>query len=612
MNLEMESGRPSSKASYYYHQERLFARPPEAIWPLASDTARINEIAGRNPYTVEEKVDAQGRIRRYARSNAGVLRETWEEGYGEWQENRRLTMVRDFHAGPMRRLEVTIELAAEGDGCRMLFTVVGETSGLSGFLGRHLGLVDRGCGKIVAAIEKLVLQSDKPDETPGVSDQSLVAMPVRSRFQTLAAKLEADPASHGLAPKLIGFLEHAPMVSLRSIRPLALAKLWNAPTDHVVELFLAASQSGILIMGWDLLCPRCRGAKSRSGNLHELPEGAHCASCNIDYQRNFSSNVELTFHPQPWIRALSDGELCLLGPSTTPHVKLQAEVAGRSKSNFSLSLAPGPYRVRTIEASREADIEIGADRGIPAVVARGCDIFLEEGCGPDEVVIRNEGDLPLLFVLEDRNWAIDALTGEKVIAMPAFRRLCPEQLLRPGDNAEIGRVTIMFTDLVGSTRLYEALGDATAYSLVRDHFSFLSERVQRHGGFIVKTVGDAVMAAFSHSADAVQTAIAIQNEVASFNSRNGTDENNDPIVLKIGIHSGSCIAVTAGNVLDYFGATVNIAARLEHQCVGGEVIVSRAMLADSATGTALSGRTLREDSATLRGLSEPVQFVRVT
>ena len=81
--------------------------------------------------------------------------------------------------------------------------------------------------------------------------------------------------------------------------------------------------------------------------------------------------------------------------------------------------------------------------------------------------------------------------------MPAFRRLSPEQLLRPGDNAEIGWIAIMFTDLKGSTELYDALGDAPAYNLVRDHFSFLADRVQRNHGFVVKTVGDAVMAAFS-------------------------------------------------------------------------------------------------------------------
>src|SRR5262249_57494100 len=108
----------------------------------------------------------------------------------------------------------------------------------------------------------------------------------------------------------------------------------------------------------------------------------------------------------------------------------------------------------------------------------------------NEIVINNDTNRALFFVVEDRNWARDALTGERVIAMPAFRRLCPEQLLRPGDDVEIGRVAIVFTDLQGSTKLYEELGDASAYRLVRDHFAFLSARVQQHDGFIVKTVGD--------------------------------------------------------------------------------------------------------------------------
>ena len=293
----------------------------------------------------------------------------------------------------------------------------------------------------------------------------------RQRLDALAAELARDPASHGLGPNLVDYLRHAPIVDLRSIRPLALATLWSAPSDHAVELFLAAARKGIVAMGWDLLCPRCRGAKSRVSRLQELPKGAHCSSCNIDYERNFNRNVELTFHPEPWIRPLPDGEMCLLGPGSARHIKFQGEVAARSAKTFDLSLAPGPYRFRTVEAGAEVDRDIGADGIIPTLVARGSDILLEEASGRNQLAIRNESDKPLVFVVEDRNWAKDALTGERVIAMPAFRRLSPEQLLRPGDNAEIGWIAIMFTDLKGSTELYDALGDATAYNLVRDHFS---------------------------------------------------------------------------------------------------------------------------------------------
>jgi len=93
--------------------------------------------------------------------------------------------------------------------------------------------------------------------------------------------------------------------------------------------------------------------------------------------------------------------------------------------------------------------------------------------------------------------------------------------------------------------------------------------------------------------------------------RLGGGKSATPIVLKLGLHAGSCIAVTTGDVLDYFGATVNIAARLEHQCGGGEVIASEAVAKDAAAGAALEDRTLLEETATLRGVSAPVRFVRV-
>jgi class 3 adenylate cyclase len=239
-------------------------------------------------------------------------------------------------------------------------------------------------------------------------------------------------------------------------------------------------------------------------------------------------------------------------------------------------------------------------------VARGHDILLEGARGANELAIRNETDRPLVFVVENRDWAKDALTGDRVIAMPAFRRLCPEQLLRPGDNAGIGWIAIMFTDLKGSTELYDALGDAPAYNLVRDHFSFLSDRVQRHRGVVVKTVGDAVMAAFSRPDDAVLAALAIQDDVAGFNAARGGGASPTPIALKLGLHAGSCI-----DALDYFGATVNIAARLEHECRGGEVVVSEAVAQDAEAAGALADRTRIEETAVLRGVSAPVRFVRI-
>jgi class 3 adenylate cyclase len=602
--------RANSSAVYRFRRETHFAKPPAAIWPFVSDTARLWALNGYAPFRFEERVDGEGRVHRLVSGKLGFFSARWEEDFGEWQENHRLSQVRNYQNGPMRRWEWACELIAEGEGCRLIFTGMAEPAGLFGLVVKHAGIFDAEFGKAAAGIERIIRESDGSALVPGWSAEDLVEPAARQRLDALGAELAHDPASHGLGPNLIDYLRHAPIVDLRSIRPVALATLWSAPSDHAVELFLAAARKGVVAMGWELLCPRCRGAKSRVSRLQDLPKGAHCSSCNIDYERNFSRNVELTFHPAPWIRPPLDGEMCMLGPGSARHIKFQGEVAAQSAKTFELSLAQGPYRFRTVEAGAEADRDINADGIIPALVARGSDILLGEGSGKNELAIHNESDKPLVFVVEDRNWAKDALTGERVIAMPAFRRLSPEQLLRPGDNAEIGWIAIMFTDLKGSTELYDALGDAPAYSLVRDHFSFLSDRVQRNHGFVVKTVGDAVMAAFSRPDHGVRAALAIQDDVASFNAARGGGAT--PIVLKLGLHAGPCIAVTTGDVLDYFGATVNIAARLENQSRGGELIVSEVVAGDTETAAVLTDRTQIEETAMLRGVSAPVRFVRIT
>ena len=113
------------------------------------------------------------------------------------------------------------------------------------------------------------------------------------------------------------------------------------------------------------------------------------------------------------------------------------------------------------------------------------------------------------------------------------------------------------------------------------------------------------------SGAAVRAALAIQDDIAGFNSARGGSTKATPIVLKLGIHAGSCIAVTTSEALDYFGATVNIAARLASECRGGEVIVSDAVAKDAETGPTLADRMQLEETATLRGVSAPVRFLRV-
>jgi class 3 adenylate cyclase len=174
-----------------------------------------------------------------------------------------------------------------------------------------------------------------------------------------------------------------------------------------------------------------------------------------------------------------------------------------------------------------------------------------------------------------------------------------DEVLRPGDEVAIGTVTLMFTDLKGSTALYDRVGDAHAFHMVREHFAVLAKAVREHDGAIVKTIGDAVMAAFADPAQAVRAALAIQSRPP------------EGLAIKLGLHSGPCVAVTLNGRLDYFGSTVNLAARLESLSRGGDIVLSDRLASDPAVSAVISSLHSSVESAELKGFGVPVSFRRL-
>lgn len=143
-------------------------------------------------------------------------------------------------------------------------------------------------------------------------------------------------------------------------------------------------------------------------------------------------------------------------------------------------------------------------------------------------------------------------------------------MLRPGDDVEIDCVSIMFTDLEGSTALYERIGDSQAHHLVREHFAVLGAAVRDDNGTVVKTVGDAIMGAFTNPVDVFNCAVRIHADFAAFNATSG----KEAVTIKLSRHVGRCISVTLDNRLDYYGTAANKAARLEGQSLGGDIVMS--------------------------------------
>lgn len=200
------------------------------------------------------------------------------------------------------------------------------------------------------------------------------------------------------------------------------------------------------------------------------------------------------------------------------------------------------------------------------------------------------------------------LSGGMLLTRQTFRKLFRSERVDEEEGLGVRQVTFLFTDLKGSTALYERLGDLNAYALVREHFALLDAIAHRHAGAIVKTIGDAVMAAFFRPDDAVAAALHILQEIGRFNCEHG----EPAIILKMGAHCGPSIAVTLNENLDYFGQTVNIAARVQSFADAGEICLTEALYTCPAVRQLLAGHDVAEFDAPLRGVEGEAHVYRVT
>ena len=168
-------------------------------------------------------------------------------------------------------------------------------------------------------------------------------------------------------------------------------------------------------------------------------------------------------------------------------------------------------------------------------------------------------------------------------------------------------IAILFTDIRGSTALYQRIGDLNAFQLVQQHFDLLRETTVRHGGAIVKTIGDAVMAAYPDAAAAVGAALDMLGAIERFNK----DQPERPVLLKIGIHHGAAIAVTLNDELDYFGQTVNIASRVQEMADAAEIWITEAVWRYPGVEALLEPYSAEPRTAEFHGIEEPMTVVRI-
>jgi class 3 adenylate cyclase len=594
---------------FHFNRQWDLAASPEALWPFVSDTNRFNRDTGLPPMQMLGIRDGVKRVR----FNLPLVNIEWEEEPFDWIFPYHFGILRRYRSGPLAEMRVAADLMRRPDGgTRLIYQVWARPANLLGWpaISLGIGLVSaRRFERTFRSYDRLVQQGAASAGDPGRSQLSSSG---RARLRSMQERLVTEGVDTSLLARLVDFLERADDISLQRMRPYALADLWRVERRPVLELFLKATRAGLLDMYWELLCPDCRGVTDSRPRLSDVHAQSHCNTCQIDFSANFDHNVEVVFRPNPSVRAIDEGlEFCVGSPQRQPHVVFSQTLPPREELNLNTRLESGRYTLRAdgVAGSRP----LFADKvGFESIDLRAA----PEGWpyGETRVTLApklklvNATDRTQTFKLERAAWSDQAATAADVTTLKVFRDLFSSEVLRPGEEISVGSVTLMFTDLRGSTRLYRQIGDAPAFGRVRDHFEVLETAIAREGGAIVKTMGDSVMAAFRHPIEALRAIWAAQAQIA----RRG----EPPLWLKVGIHHGPCIVVTLNERLDYFGSTVNIAARLSAFSSGGEAVLSQPIHDDPEVISFLEQyarpNALRKFQTEVKGYDEPFDLWRLT
>ena len=569
---------------FHYQWEFEFQATPEQLWPFVADTNRFN----RDTKVPQLKVDGEDKRMRNARRRVRLsiygMPIEWEEQPFEWVKPFRFGIDRVYSKGPMAHMRALAELTPIADDrTKLSYKLWATPRNLIGLFAIPLQIRFltaprfRAAFKRYGALANNSAQRDLPSATAtavDVDQQRLHALKQKLLGSLVEHQIESGP---GIVNKLVEFLASADDFAVARIRAYQLADEWKELRRDVLEICLLATRVGILDLQWDILCPLCRGARDSGSSLRDIPTGAHCSTCNIDFTVNFDRFVELTFRPNAAVRRVDVADYCIGSPELTPHVVAQQLLKQGEERKLTLPLEVGNYRLRALElpGSLFVTVSAGGSPSAKIIAAKpGWNGELLRIGERSELELKNETEDEQLIILERTAWTDQATTAAEVTALQMFRDLFSSEALRPGEQISVGTLTVLFTDLKNSTRLYREIGDATAFGRVMNHFDVLRKAIAEHEGAIVKTIGDAVMAVFRRPVDALIAISQAQKTLAD------PTDGSMPLTLKAGIHTGPCIAVTLNDRLDYFGSTVNLAARLEALSSGCDVIISRTLYDD--------------------------------
>jgi class 3 adenylate cyclase len=446
-------------------------------------------------------------------------------------------------------------------------------------------------------------------------------------------------ADMSVAAAIEALVRDAPDAALCRVNVLKFAAQHALDEEAVIAAFLHAARLGIFELSWNIVCPGCGGVLGEGSTLKTVGHDDYvCALCARGYETSLDAMVEVTFtvsrrvrriaahspHELPFVEyfrqifwasamELPDDLDHIVDDITLDTLELQA----RQKAQLSLQLPaefvivfePVTHTAQFIDVKGEPTRE----RQNLSVVFTGIKApttTIEMRPGPLRLSFENRTDerlLPGLWIAgEALHELLDLrhpfLSAKRLLSNQTFRDLYGTDTLDAEQRLKITSLTFLFTDLKGSTPLYQRVGDIAAFDLVRAHFHVLHEIVGAEAGAVVKTIGDAVMATFDTPDRAVAAALRMREAMQSLNDERGSED----LLLKIGIHEGPCLAVVLNDRQDFFGQTVNIASRVQGLATSRAIFATGPVVENAQTSSLLAEKGLAPVARqrALRGVSD--------